>query len=79
MKESGLIIECPKFSKFLHGMALLYPKKLKNTPFWFLPDSEGNMTPATISELADETDKFEEVSKKPCIQLSVRNSYVCIF
>lgn len=30
-------MEVPKFSKFLHGMALLYPHRLRNTPHWFVP------------------------------------------
>ncbi|KXZ43931.1 hypothetical protein GPECTOR_77g28 [Gonium pectorale] len=38
LRESGLLVEAPKFSKFLHGMALLYPDRLRNTPHWFLPE-----------------------------------------
>lgn len=43
LRQSGLLVEAPKFSKFLHGMALLYPHRLRNTPHWFLPEpgSEG--------------------------------------
>lgn len=58
LKGSGLLVEVPKFSKFLHGSALLYPDKLKNTPFWFVPDNHGCMSPATIEELGDLGDKY---------------------
>lgn len=37
LKSSGLLVEVPKFSKFLHGMALLYPTRLAHTPHWFVP------------------------------------------
>eukprot|EP00798_Chlamydomonas_sp_ICE-L_P011226 gene11226-18855_t len=37
LTESGLLVESPKFSKFLHGMACLYPSQVKNTPHWFVP------------------------------------------
>jgi hypothetical protein len=36
-----MLTECPKFSKFLHGMALLYPDRLANTPSWFVPSAKG--------------------------------------
>lgn len=38
LRQSGLLVESPKFSKFLHGMALLYPQSIRNTPHWFLPE-----------------------------------------
>ena len=53
LKASGLIVEVPKFSKFLHGMALLFPAQVHNTPYWFLPDGHGSMSPATIQEMID--------------------------
>lgn len=34
---SGLLVPAPKFSKFLHGMTLLYPDRVRNTPHWFVP------------------------------------------
>jgi SPX domain protein involved in polyphosphate accumulation len=33
-QSSGLMAEVPKFSKFLHGMALLHPHLVRNTPSW---------------------------------------------
>ncbi|GAX80220.1 hypothetical protein CEUSTIGMA_g7658.t1 [Chlamydomonas eustigma] len=37
LQSSNMMVEAPKFSKFLHGMALCYPHLLKNTPHWFVP------------------------------------------
>ena len=36
---SSLIVEATKFSKFQHGLALLYPTLLRNTPHWFVADT----------------------------------------
>ncbi|GMH45835.1 hypothetical protein BSKO_13798 [Bryopsis sp. KO-2023] len=58
--DSGMIVEVPKFSKFLHGSSLLFGDKVRNTPFWFLPDGEGHMTPATLEEMADSSDKYDK-------------------
>ncbi|KAG2491701.1 hypothetical protein HYH03_010068 [Edaphochlamys debaryana] len=49
LRESGLLVEAPKFSKFLHGMALLYPDRIRNTPHWFLPEPE--LDPKQIPDL----------------------------
>ena len=35
---TSLIVEATKFSKFQHGLALLYPTLLRNTPHWFVAD-----------------------------------------
>ncbi|GLI63728.1 hypothetical protein VaNZ11_006791, partial [Volvox africanus] len=45
LRQSGLLVEAPKFSKFLHGMALLYPQRLRNTPHWFLPELPPTLPP----------------------------------
>jgi SPX domain protein involved in polyphosphate accumulation len=34
LRNSGLLVEVPKFSKFLHGAALLFPTLVRNTPPW---------------------------------------------
>lgn len=60
--NSGMLVEVPKFSKFLHGTALLFGDKVRNSPFWFLPSSQGHWTPATLEEMADTYDKYEKES-----------------
>ena len=35
LRNSGLLVEVPKFSKFLHGAALLLPSLVRNTPPWY--------------------------------------------
>ncbi|KAG2494139.1 hypothetical protein HYH03_007777 [Edaphochlamys debaryana] len=37
--SSGMLVEAGKFSKFLHGQAMLQPDRLQVAPFWFLPDA----------------------------------------
>jgi hypothetical protein len=37
-----MLVEAPKFSKFLHGMSLLYPAQIQNTPPWFVPEKIGS-------------------------------------
>ncbi|UPQ97546.1 vacuolar transporter chaperone [Chloropicon primus] len=60
LTEGGLLVAVPKFSKFQNGMALLYPSKLRNSPWWFLPDGKGGMSPANFEEMADTRDPFLE-------------------
>jgi SPX domain protein involved in polyphosphate accumulation len=57
------VVEMPRFSKFLHGMALLYPNEVRNSPSWFLedPDAPGTFTPASIEEMGDQTDVYTKV------------------
>lgn len=62
--DSGIIVEVPKFSKFLHGSSLLFGEKVRNTPFWFLPDGNGFMSPATLEEMADTSDPYGKVSAR---------------
>jgi hypothetical protein len=33
----GMLLPAPKFSKFLHGAALLFQPACANVPYWFLP------------------------------------------
>jgi len=60
LTDSNMLIAVPKFSKFQHGMALLYPTKLRNSPWWFLPNADGKkgMSPATFEEMADTGDPY---------------------
>jgi hypothetical protein len=32
-----MLLPAPKFSKFLHGAALLFQPACANVPYWFLP------------------------------------------
>jgi len=50
---SGLLVEVPAFSKFLHGSALLFPTACLESPPWFMPDAGGGgaYTPATADEM----------------------------
>jgi SPX domain protein involved in polyphosphate accumulation len=73
LQESGLLVEAPRFSKFLHGMALLYPNEVRTSPTWFLedPDAPGTFTPASIEEMGDQTDVFSKVrSQEPAASFS---------
>lgn len=56
----------PKFSKYLHGVASLYPTRIEAFPYWFLPaDKDGYvMTPASWDEMADPQDPYLKVSYK---------------
>jgi len=58
LTEGGMLVAVPKFSKFQNGMALLYPNKLRNSPWWFLPDGKGGMSPANFEEMADTSDPY---------------------
>lgn len=42
--KNGILLPLPKFSKFLHGTAMLYQHLTENTPHWFLPaaDADGD-------------------------------------
>lgn len=54
LKKSGILVKCPKFSKFLHGMALLYPDRCEHTPRWFIWDElAGTASPATLDEMRE--------------------------
>ncbi len=35
--SAGMLLPVPKFSKFLHGTALLFQPRCTNMPYWFLP------------------------------------------
>ncbi|KAL0024932.1 hypothetical protein WJX77_004294 [Trebouxia sp. C0004] len=58
--HSGLLLRVPKFSKYLHGVASLYPNRIEAIPYWFLPaDKEGYvLTPASWEEMADPKDPY---------------------
>lgn len=72
--DSGIAVEVPKFSKFLHGSALLFGDRVQNSPFWFLPNGKGQFTPATIDEMADPHDKYAP-KDKPKIILGAKHGF----
>jgi hypothetical protein len=39
---AGMLLPVPKFSKFLHGAALLMQERCANVPYWFLPGARGS-------------------------------------
>jgi hypothetical protein len=61
-----VLVEVSRFSKFLHGMALLHAPATAVSPCWFLEDAGalGTFTPATIEEMADGRCKYSEVGLK---------------
>ncbi|KAK9808768.1 hypothetical protein WJX72_003237 [[Myrmecia] bisecta] len=52
MVDGGLLLHVPKFSKFLHGTATLFPDQLTTFPYWFIPDGRGSVSPANWEEMA---------------------------
>lgn len=66
-RPAGLLLRVPKFSKYLHGVASLYPTKIEAFPYWFLPaDKDGyRMTPASWDEMADPQDPYLKVELHP--------------
>ena len=72
---SGLLLRVPKFSKYLHGVASLYPNQIEAIPYWFLPaDKEGYvMTPASWEEMADPKDPYLKVILPQFCSVSTAN------
>lgn len=56
LKTSGVLVEVPQFSKFLHGLALLQPTLVRNNPSWFVwRECAGMALPASMDEMWDLT------------------------
>jgi SPX domain protein involved in polyphosphate accumulation len=56
LTTSGVLVEVPKFSKFLHGMALLQPDRIREVPSWFVwREEQGVALPASLDEVWDMT------------------------
>lgn len=53
-----MLLHAPRFSKFLHGAAALFPNQVEKMPYWWLHNSDGTMSPATWEEMADDSDKY---------------------
>ena len=61
--SSGMLLQAPRFSKYLHGVAALFPERVSKMPYWFLHNTDGSMTSATWEEMSDDKDTYyEEVS-----------------
>lgn len=69
--RSSVLVEAPRFSKFIHGMALLQYSKVQEAPSWFL-SKEGDMPmPASIEEMWETTaekraEKLENTQVRAC-------------
>jgi hypothetical protein len=47
-----VLVQVPRFSKFLHGMALLHPQRCSESPRWFVWDeASGCAVPAGLEEM----------------------------
>jgi hypothetical protein len=45
-------VQVPRFSKFLHGMALLHPQRCSESPRWFVwEEAAGCAVPAGLEEM----------------------------
>ena len=62
--RSDKVVAVPKFSKFLHGTAVLNLPTTRKFPWWFVPEDPGRkrspFAPATFDEMSDEYDKYLE-------------------
>jgi hypothetical protein len=52
LESSGILVQVPRFSKFLHGMALLHPQRCSQSPRWFVwEEAAGCAVPAGLEEM----------------------------
>ncbi|KAF8068248.1 yippee-like protein [Scenedesmus sp. PABB004] len=50
--DSGVLVPVPRFSKFLHGAALLFPERVAALPAWFVADDgAGGAAPGTLAAM----------------------------
>jgi hypothetical protein len=69
--RSSVLVEAPRFSKFIHGMALLQYSKVQEAPSWFLSKEGGMPMPASIEEMWEMTaekraEKLEYMQVRAC-------------
>ena len=43
----------PRFSKYIHACACLHVDAVSELPYWFLPNGDGSLSPASWEEMAD--------------------------
>lgn len=55
-----MLLQAPRFSKYLHGVAAIFPERVSKMPYWFLHNTDGSMTSATWEEMSDDRDTFYE-------------------
>lgn len=56
LTTSGVLVEVPRFSKFLHGTALLQPDRIRELPSWFVWREDQDVAlPASLDEVWDMT------------------------
>ena len=55
---AGMLLHAPRFSKYLHGVASIYPNEVEKMPYWFLHNQDGTMSHATWEEMADTSDEL---------------------
>jgi SPX domain protein involved in polyphosphate accumulation len=54
LTATGILVAAPKFSKYIHGAASLFPDVVPAYPHWFVADdTTGAMRAITVDELAD--------------------------
>ena len=82
MISSHFVEEIPKFSKFVHGIAVLYERQVQLFPFWIsqmnvdIRQSRGNLTPISSPlRSADSAPEFESGSITPLLVASSSYSH----
>ena len=70
-----MLLLAPRFSKYLHGAAGLFPNVVEKMPYWYLCNTDGTTSPATWEELADDADKFYEEVCLLAYPTSISTSY----
>ena len=77
-----MLLNAPRFSKYLHGAAMLYAEGVSKTPYWFVQTMDGSMVPASWEEMSDDRDEFyeevsltaEPASELPCLKTAVQSN-----
>ena len=60
----------PRFSKFVHACACLHADQVSGLPYWFLPNADGSLSPASWEEMLDTAPAAEvrcfHFQQQPC-------------
>ena len=51
--HAGMLAYAPRFSKYIHACACLHVDAVSELPYWFLPNGDGSLSPASWEEMAD--------------------------
>lgn len=80
LESSGVLVQVPRFSKFLHGMALLHPGRCSEAPRWFVWDEgAGCAVPAGLEEargISEERLALKQLDQQ--VGLGLCKVWVCI-